>query len=306
MATVTAPATATAPLTLNDFKAQVPPDWCPGCGDFGVLNALQQACAELKIPPHRLLVVSGIGCSSNLPGFFRSYGVHSLHGRAMPFATGAKLANHEMTVIATGGDGDGYGIGLNHFIQAMRRNINVTYVVMNNEIYGLTTGQVSPTSEPGMKTKSTPLGNLEGMLNPLLLALASGCGYVARGFSGQVRQLVQLYKDGIQYPGFALIDVFSPCVTYNKQNTYDWFRGPKDKPRVYKLEEKGHDPTDFHAASERAREWGDKIPIGLFYRNPNPRPPLDALDPGLQSGPLVDQRLGLSKEQRAKLIDEFM
>ena len=179
-------------LVAKDYKPEVPSDWCPGCGDFGVLTALFQACADLQIQPHDLLVVSGIGCSSNLPGFIRSYGVHSIHGRALPFATGSKLANGAMTVVVTGGDGDGYGIGLNHFIQAMRRNINVTYIVMNNEIYGLTTGQVSPTSEPGMKTKTTPLGNLEGMLNPLALALASGCGYIARGFSGQPKHLVQL------------------------------------------------------------------------------------------------------------------
>jgi 2-oxoglutarate/2-oxoacid ferredoxin oxidoreductase subunit beta len=296
-------ATATAPkrMDMKDFKTEVRPDWCPGCGDFGVLNALQRACAELEIQPHELMVVSGIGCSSNLPGFFRSYGVHSLHGRALPFATGAKLANHAMTVIATGGDGDGYGIGLNHFIQAMRRNINLTYIVMNNEVYGLTTGQVSPTSETGMKTKTTPHGNLEGMLNPLALALASGCGYIARGFSGDVKLLVKLYQEGIQFPGFALIDVFSPCVTFNKQNTYPWFR-----ERVYRLEDKSHDPTDFHAAMDRALEWGEKIPIGLFFRNPNPRPPLDAQDPGLQSGPLVSQPLGVAKEQRAKLIAEFM
>jgi 2-oxoglutarate ferredoxin oxidoreductase subunit beta len=296
-------ATTTAPTkrVLKDFKAEVPPDWCPGCGDFGVLNALQRACAELEIQPHELMVVSGIGCSSNLPGFFRSFGMHSLHGRALPFATGAKLANHAMTVIATGGDGDGYGIGLNHFIQAMRRNINLTYIVMNNEIYGLTTGQVSPTSETGMKTKTTPHGNLEGMLNPLALALAAGCGYIARGFSGDVKHLVKLYQDGIQFPGFALIDVFSPCVTFNKQNTYSWFR-----ERVYRLEDKGHDSTDFHAAMDRALEWGEKIPIGLLYRNPNPAPPLEAQDPGLQSGPLVSQSLGISKEQRAKLIAEFV
>src|SRR5437660_2223879 len=246
-----APVTAAAKkIEAKEYKAETPPDWCPGCGDFGVLNALQRACAEMGLEPHEILVVSGIGCSSNLPGFFRSYGVHSLHGRALPFATGAKLANHALTVIATGVDGDGYGIGMNHFIQAMRRNINITYVVMNNEIYGLTTGQVSPTSETGMKTKSTPQGNLEAMLNPLALALASGCGYVARGFSGQVKHLVELYKGGIQHPGFALIDVFSPCVTFNKQNTYDWFRarvGPaatvngkeERAQRVYKLEEKG-------------------------------------------------------------------
>src|SRR5438128_6279948 len=271
-------------LEAKDYKPEIPPDWCPGCGDFGVLTALFQACAELELQPHEIVVVSGIGCSSNLPGFFRSYGVHSLHGRALAVATGAKLANTSLTVIATGGDGDGYGIGLNHFIQAMRRNINLTYIVMNNEIYGLTTGQVSPTSETGMKTKSTPQGNLEGMLNPLALALASGCGYVARGFSGDVKHLTKLYIEGMQHPGFALIDVFSPCVTFNKQNTYNWFR-----ERVYRLEDTGHDSTNFAAAMDRAREWGTKIPIGLFYRSSGPRPSLDALDPALKSGPLVKQ-----------------
>src|SRR6478736_6966813 len=287
-------ATATAPkkLEVKDFKSDVAPDWCPGCGDFGVLNALQRACAELGLEPHELLVVSGIGCSSNLPGFFRSYGVHSLHGRALPFATGAKLANHSLTVVATGGDGDGYGIGLNHFIQAMRRNINLTYIVMNNEVYGLTTGQVSPTSETGMKTKTTPHGNLEGMLNPLTLALAAGCGYIARGFSGQPRHLVKLYQDAIRYPGFALIDVFSPCVTFNKQNTYQYFRD-----RVYKLEDAGHDPRDFHGAMDKALQWEAKIPIGLVYHNPDKPPPLDALDPALKAGPLVDQLLGLTGDQ---------
>ena len=296
-------ATAVAPkkFTVKDFKPEVPPDWCPGCGDFGVLNALFQACAEIDLPPRDLLVVSGIGCSSNLPGFIRAYGVHSLHGRALPFATGAKLANHAMTVIATGGDGDGYGIGLNHFIQAMRRNINVTYIVMNNEIYGLTTGQVSPTSETGMKTKTTPHGNLEGMLNPMALALASGCGFIARGFSGQPKHLMKLYVDGIRHPGFALIDVFSPCVTFNKVQTYDWFRH-----RIYKLEDTDHDPANFHGAMDKALEWGEKIPIGLFYRNPNPPPSLEMQDPGLESGVLVRQPLGVSQEQRRTLIEEFM
>ena len=297
MATVIAP----KKLEMKDFKPEVPPDWCPGCGDFGVLNALFQACAEIDLPPRELLVVSGIGCSSNLPGFIRAYGVHSLHGRALPFATGAKLANHAMTVIATGGDGDGYGIGLNHFIQAMRRNIDVTYIVMNNEIYGLTSGQVSPTSESGMKTKTTPHGNLEGMLNPMALALASGCGYIARGYSGQPKHLMKLYVDGIRHPGFALIDVFSPCVTFNKIQTYDWFR-----KRVYKVEDTDHDPANFHGAMDKALEWGEKIPIGLLYRNPNPPLSLHVQDPGLQSGVLVQQRLVVGKEHRRKLIQEFM
>jgi 2-oxoglutarate ferredoxin oxidoreductase subunit beta len=288
-------------LELKDYKAETPPDWCPGCGDFGVLSVLQKTCAEMAIAPHDILVVSGIGCSSNLPGFFRSYGVHSLHGRALPFATGAKLANTSLTVIAVGGDGDGYGIGLNHFIQAMRRNINITYIVMNNEIYGLTTGQVSPTSEHGMVTKSTPGGNLEHMLNPLALAMGAGCGYIARGFSGDPKHLQQLYKGAIQYPGFALIDVFSPCVTFNKKNTYQWFRD-----HVYRLEDKGHDAADFHTAMSKAMEWGDKIPIGLFYHNTQRGPSLDALDPVLKGGPLVHKPVGLSMEQRRKLVEEFV
>ena len=292
---------ATAAVAVKEYKAEIPPDWCAGCGDFGVLHALFQVCAELAIERHDVMVVSGIGCSSNLPGYIRVNGVHSLHGRALPFATGAKLANHGMTVIATGGDGDGYGIGLNHFMQAMRRNIDLTYIVMNNEIYGLTTGQVSPTSETGMKTKSTPEGNLEGMLNPMALALASGCGYVARGFSGQPKHLLQLYREGIRHPGFALIDVFSPCVTFNKVNTNQWFRD-----RVYTLEDTAYDPSDFRSASEKALEWGAQIPIGLIYRNPNPSPSLDTLDPALGAGPLVNQELGLSPAQRTQLIGEFM
>ena len=287
-------------LVAKDFKPEVAPDWCPGCGDFGVLTGLFQACADLQIQPHDLLVVSGIGCSSNLPGFIRAYGVHSLHGRALPFATGSKLANQAMTVVVTGGDGDGYGIGLNHFIQAMRRNINVTYIVMDNEIYGLTTGQASPTTEPGITTKTTPLGNLEGMLNPLALALASGCGYIARGFSGQPKHLVELYKAGIQHPGFALIDVFSPCVTFNKHNTYPWFR-----ERVYTLEDENHETSNFHAAMDKALEWGDRIPIGLFYRNPNPPLPLDAIDPALTGEPLVHQSSKIDRDTRRDLINEF-
>jgi len=296
---MTAPATVVA---VKDFKPEVHPDWCPGCGDFGVLTSLYQACAQLQIQPHELMVVSGIGCSSNLPGFIRSYGAHTRHGRLLPFATGCKLANQNMTVIGTGGDGDGYGIGLNHFIQAMRRNIDVTYIVMNNEIYGLTTGQVSPTSETGMKTKTSPFGNLEGMLNPMALALAAGCGFVARGFSGQPKHLVELYKAGIQHKGFALIDVFSPCVTFNKLNTYQYFRD-----RIYKLEDDEHDTSSFHAAMDKALEWDPKIPIGLFYQNPDPQPSLDTLDPALTTGvPLAHQNYMIDAETRGELIREFM
>jgi 2-oxoglutarate ferredoxin oxidoreductase subunit beta len=294
---------ATAPLDLKpkEYKSEVAPDWCPGCGDFGVLAALQKTCAEKGISPHEMLVVSGIGCSSNFPGFFKAYGFHSLHGRALPTATGAKLGNHALHVIAVGGDGDGYGIGLNHFIQAMRRNINLTYIVMDNEIYGLTTGQISPTSEIGMKTKTTPEGNLERPINPLLLALASGCGFVARGFSGDQKQLVSLYRQGLEFPGFALIDVFSPCVTYNKVNTYEFFRD-----RVKRLEDGDHDPTSWMQAVEAAQRWGDEIPIGVLYKNPQPAPTIDGQDPALQGEPLVRQRPGLTVEQRRNLVKDFM
>jgi 2-oxoglutarate ferredoxin oxidoreductase subunit beta len=283
------------------YKSEITPDWCPGCGDYGVLTVLQRACAELNIPNHEILLVSGIGCSSNIPGFFKSYGVHSLHGRALPVATGAKLANHSMTVIAAGGDGDGYGIGQGHFIHAMRRNIDLTYIVMNNEIYGLTTGQTSPTSETNMKTKSTPFGNLEGQLNPLALAIAAGCGFVARGFSGDINHLKTLYMEAIKYPGFALVDVFSPCVTFNKQNTFGWF-----KERVYKLEDVNHDASQLHSAMEKTLEWGAKIPIGIFYKNPNPRVSLDRLDSTLSGKPLAYQSIGVSKEIRKKLIEEYV
>ena len=246
-------------------------------------------------------MVSGIGCSSNLPGFIRSYGAHTLHGRLLPFATGCKLANQEMTIIGTGGDGDGYGIGLNHFIQAMRRNIDVTYIVMNNEIYGLTTGQVSPTSETGMKTKTSPHGNLEGMLNPMALGLAAGCGFVARGFSGQMKHLVELYKAGIEHKGFALLDVFSPCVTFNKVNTYQFFR-----PRVQPLEDIDHDSSDWKAGIEKAMVWGEEIHTGLFFET-NARPTLGEQEPVLdEGGPLAYRELGLSKEETERIVSRMM
>ena len=221
-------------LPIETYAGPVDPDWCPGCGDFGVLKAVKMAAGRLGIQPKDLVIVSGIGCSSNLPGFIHAYGVHSLHGRAVAVAEGIKLANHALHVVVTGGDGDGYGIGVGHFIHAMRRNIDITYVVMNNQIYGLTTGQASPTTMKEVRTKSTPRGNPEPPINPIALALVSGATYVARGFSGDPDHLAQLIAGGIAHRGFALIDVFSPCVTYNKVNTYPWF-----KQRVYKLEEEG-------------------------------------------------------------------
>jgi 2-oxoglutarate ferredoxin oxidoreductase subunit beta len=290
--------TATLELTLKDLESEVHPDWCPGCGDFGVLKSLKEAILELRIPPHDVLVVSGIGCSSNLPGFIRAYGVHSLHGRALPVASGAALANHALHVVAVGGDGDGYGIGMAHFIHAMRRNLNLTYLVMDNEIYGLTTGQASPTTTEGHKTKSTPRGNVEKPIQPLALALAAGATYVARGFSGEQKHLTRLVAGAIAHRGFALVDVFSPCVTFNKLNSYAWF-----KERIYKLDA-GHDASDLMSAMERAFEFGPRIPIGVLYQTE--RPTYEDCEPVLGRGPLVDQPLGLDRATLEELLAETM
>lgn len=288
-------------VTVKDLKGKVDPDWCPGCGDFGVLAALKQAIAELGLQPHEVMTISGIGCSSNLPGYINTYGMHTLHGRALAVATGAALANHEMKVIVTGGDGDGYGIGGNHFLHTMRRNVDLTYIVMDNQIYGLTTGQTSPTSIKGMKTKSTPMGSVENSINPLPLAIAAGATYVARGYTGQVKHLVELIKGGIAHKGFSLIDAFSPCVTFNHDNTHDFF-----KQRTYKLEDRGHDPTDFQAAMERGYEWGEEIPIGLFWKRED-LPSLDQLEPVLAEGGALSRRpLGVAPDQARKLVRELM
>ncbi len=290
-----------ARLTVKDFKGKAEPDWCPGCGDFGVLSALKQAIAELGLYPHEVMVISGIGCSSNLPGYINTYGMHTLHGRALAVGTGAQLANHELKVIVTGGDGDGYGIGGNHFVHSMRRNVDVTYIVMDNQIYGLTTGQVSPTSLKDMKTKSTPFGSVENPINPIPLAIAAGATYVARGYTGQVKHLVDLIKGGIQHKGFALIDAFSPCVTYNHDNGHEFF-----KQRTKKLEEMGHDPTDFAAAMKQGYSWDEFIPIGLFWKRED-LPSLDQLEPILADGtPLAQRPLGVSKETAQALIRELM
>src|SRR5499426_880990 len=201
-------------LPISTYESIVEPDWCPGCGDFGVLRALEIAAGKLGIYPKDLMVVSGIGCSSNLPGFIHAYGVHSLHGRAVAVASGVRLANHDLNVVITGGDGDGYGIGIGHFIHAMRRNMDLTYIVMNNMTYGLTTGQASPTTPKTTATKSTPEGNIETPINPLALALVSGATFIGRGYSGEINHLSDLIAQAIEHKGFSLVDVFSPCVTY--------------------------------------------------------------------------------------------
>lgn len=291
----------TIQLQAKDFKSKINPDWCPGCGDFGVLNCVQRASAELGLQPHEILTVSGIGCSSNFPGYFNSYGMHTLHGRSLAVATGAKMANHEMTVIVTGGDGDGYGIGGNHFTHTARRNIDLTYIVMNNQIYGLTTGQLSPTSREGMRTKSSPFGSVEIPVNPVLMSIMAGATFVARGFSGDGKHLVELIKQAINHKGFAHIDVFSPCVTFNHDNTYAFFR-----QRVTRLEDEGHDVHDWKAACEKAMVWGDTIYTGVFFRQDEVAA-LEEKEPALEDAtPLAYRPLGLDDEQIDKLIRRMM
>ncbi len=293
--------TPAVPLKAKDFKGKVDPDWCPGCGDFGVLSSLQRACVNLGLRPHEVLTISGIGCSSNFPGYFNSYGMHTLHGRSLAVATGAQMANHELTVLVTGGDGDGYGIGGNHFTHTARRNVDLTYIVMDNQIYGLTTGQVSPTSSIDMRTKSTPFGSVETPINPITAAIMNGATFVARGFSGDARHLTQLIEQAVQHRGFALIDVFSPCVTFNKDNDYPFF-----KQRVKKLEDEGHDPSDWKTACEKALVWGDEIYTGLFFQKTD-APTLGDQEPVLDEGGALARRdLGISQEQAGRIVKRMM
>ena len=286
--------------TARDFKGDVNPDWCPGCGDFAVLSALQIACAKLGRGNHDHLTVSGIGCSSNLPGYIRTYGMHTLHGRSLAVATGAKLANHDLNVVVTGGDGDGYGIGGNHFIHTMRKNIDLLYIVMNNEVYGLTVGQASPTTQIGERTYSTPFGNIETPLNPVAMAIVTGATYVARAFSSEREQLAELMYNGMQHKGFAFIDVISPCVTWKEQKyeIFDYW-----KERVNTLE--NHDTSDKAAALEQAVKDGHETQLGLFYHDTS-RPSLDQMEPILENGPVAHQSLGVTPEQGASIIQRMM
>ncbi|MGP6239078.1 thiamine pyrophosphate-dependent enzyme [Cuniculiplasma sp. SKW4] len=252
-------------VTMNDFKGSVKADWCPGCGNYAQLTAIPMALSQLGITPENTVIVSGIGCSSNMPEYVRAYGFHGIHGRSLPVASAIKWANPALTVIAYGGDGDGYNEGTQHFYHSARRNPDITYIVSDNQIFGLTTGQASPTSMLGMKTKTTPDGNIEPPINPLSMALSAGATFVAREFSGDVKHMVETIKRAISHKGFSIVDVFSPCVTYNKDNTFDFFR-----KRVYHLEDEKHDTSDLMAAFKKAAEWGDRIPIGIFYESNDP------------------------------------
>ncbi|HML03642.1 MAG TPA: 2-oxoacid:ferredoxin oxidoreductase subunit beta [Candidatus Bathyarchaeia archaeon] len=271
-------------LKVADYRTEVFEDWCPGCGDFGILSAVHMALSELGIEPHRIVIVSGIGQAGKTPHFVKAYGVHTLHGRTLPFATGIKVANPGLEVIAVGGDGDGLGIGAGHFVAAGRRNLDITYLFYNNGVYGLTKGQASPTLRRGLQTKSLPRPNINDSVNPIALALAAGYTFVARSYAFDVRHLKDTIKQGIQHKGLAFIDILQPCPTYNDLNTRAWYSGEdridpktgKSQPRVYKLEETGFDPTVHNpdqelekkvAAIAKSQEWGDRIPTGIFYKN---------------------------------------
>ena len=282
-------------VTKSDYVG-LEPAWCPGCGNFGILKALNTALIEMEIEPHQVLLVSGIGQAGKLPHYTRGNVFNSLHGRPVPPAIGAKIANSELIVIAVSGDGDAYGEGGNHFLHAARRNHDITYLVHNNQVYGLTKGQASPTSDIGFITKTTPDG-AANPVNPIALAIVSGASFVGRSFAGDADHLANLIKKGITHRGFALIDILQPCVSFNHKNTYQWY-----KERVYKLEDEKHDPGDRRAALEKALEWGDKIPIGVIYEED--LPVYEDQLPALADGPLVKNKIDPIRAK--KLLAEFM
>jgi 2-oxoglutarate ferredoxin oxidoreductase subunit beta len=282
------------------FKANNKPNWCPGCGDYGLLSATTKALGNLGEKPHETVIVSGIGCSSSFPHWTTAYGIHMVHGRALPAAMGVNMVNPKLKMVVVGGDGDGYGIGVGHFVHASRRNLNMTYMVMNNQIYGLTLGQSSPSSQTGHVTLTTPEGVDERPVNPINLSLAAGATFVARAFTGDSKHLLMIIEKALQHDGFAFIDVLSPCVTFNKLNTYDWFR-----ERVYKLEEGGHDASNISLAFEKGLEWGSKIPIGVFYQGSYPT--LDKTDVVVSNKIPVDEKLGIDsfKVSKEEIFNEF-
>ena len=266
-----------------EYKSDVYVDWCPGCGDFGILSALQMALADLNIEPHNAVVVSGVGNAAKTPHFVKVNGVHTLHGRLLPFAMGIKVANPSLEVVGIGGDGDGLGIGAGHFVNTGRRNIDMTYLLYNNGVYGLTKGQASPTLRLGMQTKALPKPNINEAINPIALAITAGYTFAARSYAFDVMHLKNTIKQGIEHKGMAFVECLQPCPVYNDINTKDWYAGEdrkdatgKPQSRLYKLEESGFDPVVHDegevwkkkaAGLEKAQEWGDKIPIGVFYKN---------------------------------------
>jgi len=316
-------------LKLADYKTDVHNDWCPGCGDFGIVNAIQMALADMGVQRDKTVMFSGIGCSGKTSHFINTYGIHTLHGRVLTFAQGAKIANPELTVVAVGGDGDGLGIGAGHFVAAGRRNVNMTYIIFDNGVYGLTKGQASPTLKLGEQTKSLPSPNTNYNVNPIGLAVASGFTFVARGYSYDVRHLKDLIVQAVNHNGLSFLDVLQPCPTYNDINTRDWYAGAdlmdeaqKRHSRIYKLEETGYDPIVHYADDVeineklsqsliKSLEWGNKIPIGVFYKNDTISPYTARLQdkiPNYMENPPSKQNIsknGYSNTDISKILDSL-
>jgi 2-oxoglutarate ferredoxin oxidoreductase subunit beta len=287
------------------YDTTVEVTWCAGCGDYAILKALKLALAELEIAPHQVLLVSGIGCGSKLPDYMNANGYMTIHGRPLAVATGAKLANPELHVIVVDGDGDSYGIGGNHFVHTCRRNPNITQIVENNQIYGLTKGQYSPTSDAGFITTTSPDGAIEAAFNPAAIALAAGATFIARSFSGDPKHMAGVIAQGVRHRGYALIDVLQPCVTFNRVNTYAWYR-----ERVYHLEEEeGYDPSDRTAAWHKAQEWGERIPLGVIYQVegvPTYEDQVKALEGGSPVSRLLELARAPALEQYESLKERFV
>lgn len=283
-------------ITPDSFKTGYLPTWCPGCGDFGIWTALKNALVELGIGQDDALLIYGIGCHGNMYSWMRSYAVEGLHGRTLPLSQGAKLANHTVPVIAIAGDGDCLGEGGNHFIHAAKRNPDITVLIHDNQVYGLTTGQASPTAKDKLKTKSTPDGVVEPAVNPLTLAIVSGATFVARGFAGDMTGLTKMIVEAVKHKGFSVLDILQPCVTFNHVHTYQWYR-----ERLYALESVSYQPDNRLAAIEKAMEWGDKIPVGVFYKEEAPTS--EDREPALAAGPLAGQPLGVADIDA--LLSEF-
>ncbi len=280
--------------TLKDYKGGHPA-WCPGCGNFSILKSFKDAMIDLDMEPHRFSIVSGIGQAAKFPHYVKCNAFNGLHGRALPVAAGIRLANHEHPVMIFTGDGDCYGEGGNHLIHNIRRNIDVTVFVHDNQIYGLTKGQASPTSMEGMKTKNQPFGVFSGQFNPMAMAVALDCSFVARGFSGDTEHLKELMKAAFLHKGFALVDILQPCVSFNKINTYEWY-----KQRVYHIEPE-YDPEDRAGAFSRALEWGDSIPLGIIFKNS--RLTIEERIPVIKDAPLVKHSFDHSAIERT--LEEF-
>ena len=283
-------------FTVKDFKSDLKPIWCPGCGDFGVLQAMYRALAAIGRPPHEIAFISGIGCSSRIPGYTTAYGFNSVHGRALPIAQGIKLARPDLLVLAAGGDGDGFSIGGGHVPHAIRRNADITYVVMDNQIYGLTKGQLSPTSAKGRKTVTSSYGSLEGAVNPLLYVLAYGAPFVAQGTPADMAGLAAVIEEAIRYPGFAFVNVQSPCVTYGEEDQ----QVKAQKANMKSLASLKHDPTNLLAALDLARAYGTELYTGVLYKNPQPPSTMDALVLERQ------KQLGETALPRQKILDLFV